>query len=454
MNNSDYDRMGREKGKVSKVFLILTILFAVGMVTFGSLYFINGSRSGVYANTLENVYQRCIYELLDNVNNIDDNLTKAIVANNKEGEMMYLKLVSDECKYAQNNFSLLPITMNTVDSGVKFINQMDGYCTSLVKAGKKLTGEQVSRLGELYEIVSTLKGILNNVVDEVLSGKTIMSSNILNDDGLTEFSLGFQEINSEDISYPSMIFDGPFSDSLYNKEAKGLTGQEINKEQAQTLLNSYLNEYNIETITFVGQTKGNFETYDFNVEAEGYSYYAQLTKKGGFLLTLSAYSEYNESVLHDEKACEDIAKTFAQYCGVDNMESTWVESGKGVCYVNLAPVIDNIIYYPDLIKVKIDMSSGKVVGYEAQNYAYNHVERKGLAATYDAVKAREKVKQDMVIQSQKLALIPLDYGGEELCYEFKGEYNDSVYFVYINAKTGNEERVLKVVGTSEGQLIK
>ena len=95
-----------KKGKrVSAAFLVLTILFAVGMLTFGVLYFTSSSQNGVYANSLENVYQRCVYELLDNVKNIDDNLTKAIVANSVDGEMKYLKLVSDECKYAQNNFS-------------------------------------------------------------------------------------------------------------------------------------------------------------------------------------------------------------------------------------------------------------------------------------------------------------------------------------------------------------
>ena len=435
-------------------FLVLTILFAAMMVTFGTLYFTSNSQSGVYANTLENVYQRCVYELLDNVNNIDDNLTKAIVANNVQGEMKYLKLVSDECKYAQNNFSLLPITMNTVDSGVKFINQMDGYCTSLVKSGEKLTGEQIKKLGEMYEIVVKLKGVLNNVVDDVLSGKTIMSGSALNDDGLTEFSVGFEQINSEDINYPSMIFDGPFSESLYNKTPKAISGEELSKEEAQLKLNAYLSEYVIEKITFVGQTKGNFETYDFNVESGKYTYYAQVTKKGGFLLTISAYTEYNESISYDEKACEEIAQNFAQFVGIDNMKSTWTESSKGVCYVNLAPVVNNVIYYPDLIKVKVDMGNGKIVGYEAQNYAYNHIERKDLVATYDAVKAREQVKDDMAIQSQRLAVIPLDYGGEVLCYEFMGEYNDSVYFVYINAKTGVEEKVLKVVGTSEGELIK
>ena len=444
----------RPTKRVNVTFLVLMIIFAVGMIAFGTLYFLDSSKTGVYAGTLENVYQRCVFELLDNVSNIDDNLTKAIVANDIDGEMRYLKLVSDECKYAQNNFSLLPITMNTVDSGVKFINQVDGYTTSLVKKNEKLTSEEIDKLKEVDEIVASLKGILMEVTDEVLNGKTIMSGNVLNDEGLTEFSLSFEEINSEDISYPTMIFDGPFSDSLYNKVPKGLPESEITKEEAEEKLSGYLVDYNTEKIKFVGQTKGNFETYDFNVTTADYELYAQLTKKGGFLLTLSGYTEYGEQINYEEKMCEKIAKDFSLLAKIQNMEVVWTESSKGICYVNLAPKIDNVIYYPDLIKVKVDMVNGKVIGYEAQNYAYNHTERKDLVATFDGVKAREMINSKMTVQSQRLAIIPLDYGGEALCYEFMGEYEDRVYFIYINAKTGIEERVLKVVGTSEGELIK
>lgn len=444
----------RPTRKVNVTFLVLMIIFAVGMVAFGTLYFLDSSKTGVYAGTLENMYQRCVFELLDNVSNIDDNLTKAIVANDVDGEMRYLKLVSDECKYAQNNFSLLPITMNTVDSGVKFINQVDGFTTSLVKKNEKLTSEELNKLKEIDGVIASLKGILMEVTDEVLNGKTIMSGNVLNDEGLTEFSLSFEEINSEDISYPTMIFDGPFSDSLYNKVPKGLPESEITKEEAEEKLSGYLVDYNIEKIKFVGQTKGNFETYDFNVTTADYELYAQLTKKGGFLLTLSGYTEYGEQINYEEKMCEKIAKDFSLLAKIQNMEVVWTESSKGICYVNLAPKIDNIIYYPDLIKVKVDMVSGKVIGYEAQNYAYNHTERKDLVATFDGVKAREMINSKMTVQSQRLAIIPLDYGGEALCYEFMGEYEDRVYFIYINAKTGIEERVLKVVGTSEGELIK
>ena len=63
-----------------------------------------------------------------------------------------------------------------------------------------------------------------------------------------------------------MIFDGPFSDSLYNKEIKGLTDVEVNKETAQKNLEAiFADFYSYDKIEYKGETKGNFVTYDFSV---------------------------------------------------------------------------------------------------------------------------------------------------------------------------------------------
>ena len=57
--------------------------------------------------------------------------------------------------------------------------------------------------------------------------------------------------------------------------------------------------------------------------------------------------------------------------------------------------------------------------------------------------------------AQKLCIIPLEYGGEVLAYEFYCEYYGAEYYVYINAFDGDEERVMKVVSTTdEGNLTK
>lgn len=441
----------RERRK--KIVLVgFCLIFALGFIVLGYMWSDANLNASKYANTLEGSYKRSFYELLDNVNNIDTNLAKVEVSGNKALQKKYLQLVSDNCKYAQSNFSLLPISMNVVDDGVKFINQMDGYCTSLISADSVLNEEQKDKIQELRDIIIELKSQLNLIVTKLLQGYSILDNNIPDDEGLTDFSINFDGISSDSISYPSMIFDGPFSDSLYNKEILGLGENEVDETTARTMLENLLAGFNVQAIDFAGEATGNFVTYDYEIRTSQNTYFAQVTKKEGKLLTLSSYINESENVEVDESECVNKALEFVNAQGIENMQSVWTEASKGICFINLAPVVNGIIYYPDLIKVKVDMNSGLIIGYEAQNYYYNHVMRENLQVSIGATEARDLLDLTLNINSQKLCIMPLEYGGEVLAYEFECEYYGETYFVYINALNGKEERVLKIVNTDEGEL--
>lgn len=52
----------------------------------------------------------------------------------------------------------------------------------------------------------------------------------------------------------------------------------------------------------------------------------------------------------------------------------------------------------------------------------------------------------------RLALIPVGVEKEILTWEFKGMQGSETYLVYINALTGDEENVLRLVNTPDGEL--
>ena len=122
------------------------------------------------------------------------------------------------------------------------------------------------------------------------------------------------------------------------------------------------------------------------------------------------------------------------------------------CYVNLVPKINDVYIYPDMLKVKVEKSNGIVCGFDAVSFAYNHQERTNLTATIGVTEARNKVNANMEIFSTKLCVIPLEFGGETLAYEFYGSMMGNEYYIYINALTGKQENILRVISTSEGEL--
>ena len=66
--------------------------------------------------------------------------------------------------------------------------------------------------------------------------------------------------------------------------------------------------------------------------------------------------------------------------------------------------------------------------------------------------ARKTINSDIEIISFDIAVIPTEYNTEILTYEFKGKIDDREFLIYINANTGEEEKVLLIIDSENGIL--
>ena len=99
------------------------------------------------------------------------------------------------------------------------------------------------------------------------------------------------------------------------------------------------------------------------------------------------------------------------------------------------------------------MENSNVIGYDATSYYTNHVARNLGKASMSISDAQTKVPSEFNIKNKRLVLAPLDYNREVLCYEFEGEKEGVTYYFYINANTGEEENILKVLKTNDGSKL-
>ena len=108
--------------------------------------------------------------------------------------------------------------------------------------------------------------------------------------------------------------------------------------------------------------------------------------------------------------------------------------------------------YPDLIKIKVALDNGEILGIETTGYLSNHEERNLKTAKITKEEAKKKLNKNLNIMSEKMAVIPTEYKTEIFCYEFKGKIDDREFIVYINAETGEEEDILVIYNTPNGVL--
>jgi len=127
------------------------------------------------------------------------------------------------------------------------------------------------------------------------------------------------------------------------------------------------------------------------------------------------------------------------------MKASYYEKADGALVVNFAPVEAGVILYPDLIKVKVAMDDGEIIGFESLGYIMMHHERKLTSPKLTKEEAGAFITEEFQVEKINMALTPLESKKEVLCYEFKGKYKEQDFIIYINGDSGKMEKILQVI---------
>lgn len=433
---------------------IATGILGLSTLGFGISYGVSNQQATNYSTQLENIYKKNYYELVDAVNTADMNISKLLVSNSADYQTKMLGDLAQGAKEMQSNIASLPLSSDNIAESVRFINQMSGYTQTLQQKladGGTLTENDLSTLNDMHESLTEMKKYLNQMSEKMIYGYSILQSSNQIDGDYDVFTLDFAQIKADDTEYPTMIYDGPFADSVVNQEVKGLSGAEIGKEDAYKIVDSYFK--NIANLQYQGQTNGKFKTYNFMLlNSDNQKLYVQITKMGGKILTVSGNVESDIKNISSEQA-EKLALDFAKNNGVENGTVVWKEELNSQEYFNIAPVQDDVILYPDLVKVKVDLENGNIIGYDAMSYFINHTNRNLSSPKISKETAKANISDSFAIVNERLVLAPLDFNRQVLCWEFECEKDGATYYFYINANSNVEENILKVVKTNDSSKL-
>ena len=405
-----------------------------------------------YRALAESTYRKSYYALLYNMDGLEGAANKLTVASGKALKQEYLADVSSYATAAAENMS--DFTMNEGDSKImKFINQTGDFAKYLddkLNKGGSFAEEDEKTIGEISSAVREIKGTLAELSAEVEEGDFSFVDTLRKKDSL--FSRTLRSFEQKDVDYPSMIYDGPFSDSLLEREAKALSGADVSEEECRAITAKVLGVQKTSEISVKSGSKNVFETYDCEADTPAGKAYVTIAKKGGFPVSFSLPEDAQN--LHIEAAdAERYAEQYLRNIGIENMKAVWASLYDNVYYVNLAATRDGVILYPDLIKVKVGGDNGRIVGMEALNYVFNHTERDIPAAVVTEQEAAEAISEYIALSSCRLALVPTKGGGEALTYEFYGAKGEDKYFVYVDALTGEELKIMRVLDGERGLLL-
>lgn len=452
----DWKNRLKDRHMLSVIVVLFTIIIILSVIIY--------KKQTEYRQASENQYNMAFYELVDYVQNVETYLAKSLISSSPEHGAETLTHVWREANLAQAYLSRLPIDSVELEKTAKFLNQVSDYSYSLSRKNiynEELTEEDLKNLEDLHNYSVELRNTLDQLSADINDGRIKWGE--LTKKGEVAFAQEVSNISKNSFSnleenfheYSGLIYDGAFSEHMTSSQKKGLTGDNIDEEKAKQIATDFIGKDRMQEINLSGKSENtDIITYDFSVKVNNENeenMNISITEKGGHVLLMN-YNRNVEAELISQEEADKIGKQFLEDRGLNNMKETYYLKQDGIVTINYAYKQDEVTVYPDLIKLKIALDNGEVMGIETKGYLNSHEERKIPEVKITKEKAKESLNKNLEITSESLAIIPTEWQTEVLCWEFKGKVNDTDFLVYVNAETGKEEDILVITNTPNGTL--
>lgn len=444
---------------MTKRTLVRILSFAIALILVLSLLaWQSHTQAQDSRRTLEYHYMQSVADLTTYAQNIDTDLRKAMYAKTPAMLATLAAKLWREAGFAKNSLDALPVEYLSLQNTNKFLSQVGDYCVSLSREfarGNPITQEQRANLEKLLEYSDTMLTEVLAVSDGINTGsihfdQTEADANQIFQDAPSPggISEGFSDFEEGFTSYPTLIYDGPFSDHIMEKEPEHLKGadnvsREYAKQRAAKI--SGLKESQLNS---AGDEEGRMPSYTFSGEGMDIS----VTRAGGHISYLLKSRIPAERKLSVQEAM-DKAEEFMQMLDIPTMTSTYYEIGGDILTINYAYLQGDVTVYPDLIKIGVAMDTGEILSFDARGFLVNHLERTDVTPTLSQAEAEGSVSEFLTIETAKLCIIPSEGLNEVLCWEFKCRAdNGEELLTYVNAADGAEEQILILMIDENGQL--
>ena len=449
----DWKNRLKDRHMLSIIVVLFSIIIILGLYTY--------KKQRDFRQASENSYNMAFYELVDYVQNVEVFLAKSMISNSPESGAESLTNVWREANLALGYLAQLPIESNELANTSKFLNQVSDYSYSLYRKnlkGEELTDDDMKNIKNLHEYSVELENTLNQLSADINGGR--ISWGELTKKGTIAFAQQVSNISKDSFSnleetfheYAGLIYDGAFSEHITRKEKVGLTGSNIDEEKAKEKAKELFNNNNIKEINSYGKSEGDITSYNFALTFNDNSTATvSISEKGGHVIYMDRNREVETEIISQEEA-DKKAKEYLESKGFKNMKETYYLKQSGIVTINYAYQQDDVIMYPDLIKVKVALDNGEILGIESTGYLNSHTERKLEEPKVSVKEARKSLNSDLTIESEGLAIIPTEWKTEVMCWEFEGNVDGLDFIVYVNCETGKEEDILIITNTPNGTL--
>ena len=250
------------------------VVFGAALILTGFFAYNTYTEKKQYQTFLQNNYQRSFRELVTNVENIRLLLEKAEISASSLQSNALMTQTWMQSYSAAENLGQLPITHVALSKTEKYLNQVSDYSYSLSRVNaqnKAISDKDMEQVSKLRGYAGDLLGELHKMEADVAEGKIKFGEMrkqgrlILKRASEDAVAVSFGNMEDKFNNYPSMIYDGPFSDNVIEGRPKGLEGEDISLDAAKEKAKKFVGADKVGRIIETSSGKGKIHTFGLEV---------------------------------------------------------------------------------------------------------------------------------------------------------------------------------------------
>lgn len=426
---------------------------AVGVVGTGFWGYQQMEEKSQLSITAENNYQRAFHDLSFHIDQIEDEIGKTLAMNSQRTLTPALADVWRVTSLAEKSLAELPVQGLKMEETEEYLFKIGdfSYRTSVRDLNKEpLTEKEYQTLEQLYDQAASIRQSMRET--QAMMMETDMhwlAQRELEEDEPAEFSVAghFERVNKSVQGFSEVEW-GATDSSIRNlngelKEALAKKDK-VSKEEAEKRALTYLKLGKGANVQISDASDSlDYPAYSLTIDdpENKASYDMDMSVEGGEPIWFMQDRQINKAEISLNEAVQK-AQQFLERAGKENMElvDSTQYNNRGV--LEFAYLDQGVRIYPDSIMIEVALDDGDIVSYVGRGHLIHHQESRDLdEPAISKAEAQEKINSNVNVMEDHLAIIENDINEEVLVYEFYGTKDVDTYRIFINALTGEEEKI-------------
>lgn len=377
---------------------------------------------------------------------LTENTLSAVIETSSELESLTLSMeklmVTTSLRQTAKLLSEITVSADRVQTSLAALPDEQGQQAAVLAYLSRLSNRSQTYLADLAE-GDHLTGDARADLSDMLAGLRLLQAELT----LT----GTDVLSGMDVSdaMPQSEVTAPPS-ALELVSYKALPSSEVSSGEAMQIAKEFVGTERVLSVSHAPDTSGALPAFGVTVQTEDVQLNVEVTRRGGKIL-LMAPETASFDMRKSPEECSAAALTFLKSRGFSEMEVPYYQVYDGLCVLTCVYVQNGVLVWPDRVLVQVRMDTAEVVGIEARSYWKNHIPRKLQSPLLTETEARASLSPDAAVESSRLCLLPSN-GQERLCWQFTLTQADESYISYIDALSGNELLLEKIIHLEFGSV--